>query len=379
MGEIMSIWRWAERFSNVPAEHRLTLGEGGTPLVRSRRIGPSVGLDHLYFKLESCNPTGSYKDRFAAAALSDMRWRGKTKVVATSSGNTGAALAAYSAAAGVPCVIAILETAPRDKLKQMLAYGARLVMIKGFGIDAAITAQVLTRIKDEGERPGANAAVQISAFRYSPAGMAGVQTIGYELAEQSRDLGAPLGHVFVPAGGGGLTLAVARGLAQSTKASAFDDVRYPISDRNHGSRVEVVQPEGNDTMAGPLRRGESRGCAVQCTSKVSGLQVPSLIDADEVIAACRANGGTGHTVSDAAVFEMQGRLAREEGVFSEPAGATAAAAVIEAVKRGEVRRDMAVVALVTGSGFKDAGSVDRMLSGVEVPMISAEELMARGL
>src|SRR5215213_4887230 len=103
----MSIWRWADWIEPVPAEARLTLGEGDTPLVRSRAIGPAAGLPSLYFKLETVNPSGSYKDRFAAAAVSHLRASGRRQVIATSSGNTGAALAAYCAAAGVPCEIAI--------------------------------------------------------------------------------------------------------------------------------------------------------------------------------------------------------------------------------------------------------------------------------
>ena len=92
------IWKWADRLGDVPEEsHRLTLGEGGTPLIRSRRIGPAIGLTKLFFKLESSNPTGSYKDRFAAAAISHLLARGKSRGLATSSGNTGAALAAACA------------------------------------------------------------------------------------------------------------------------------------------------------------------------------------------------------------------------------------------------------------------------------------------
>src|SRR5262245_15790004 len=105
---VVSLWRWADYLAAVPEVNRVTLGEGGTPLVRSRSIGPSIGLDQLYFKLESCNPTGSYKDRFAAVAVSDLAAQGKTRCLATSSGNTGAALAAYCAAAKIRCVIAIV-------------------------------------------------------------------------------------------------------------------------------------------------------------------------------------------------------------------------------------------------------------------------------
>ena len=146
------IWQWAESLVPVPDEHRLSLGEGGTPLVRSRSIGPKAGLPSLFFKLETTNPTGSYKDRFAAAAISHMRAEGRTECLATSSGNTGAALAAYCAAAGLRCRIAVVETAPAGKLRQMLAYGAEILRVRGFGLDPDVTRQTFTRCNNSAPR-----------------------------------------------------------------------------------------------------------------------------------------------------------------------------------------------------------------------------------
>jgi threonine synthase len=354
----MSIWRFADRFSSPPtppAASRLTLGEGDTPIVRSRRLGPASGARNLFFKLETGNPTGSYKDRFAAAAVSDMLARGQTRCVATSSGNTGSALAAYCAAAGIACEIAIVETAPPEKLKQMMAYGARIFKVRGFGIDPAITADTFSRVRERGSRPGA--ALQISAYSCSPIGMAGVQTIGYELDQQ---LDGAIDHVLVPAGGGGLSLAVARGF-EGEGATARP-------------RIECVQPEGNATIAGPLCAGADRARAVQCTTRISGLQVPTVMDGDAVIAACRRSGGTGHLVRDEEVWSMQARLAREEGIFCEPAGAVSVAAALAAIARREVSRDATVCCIVTGSGFKDAPSLDRMLATASCPTIELSEL-----
>ena len=95
----MSMWRWSQKFDALPESAQISLGEGNTPLVRSRKIGPEAGLKNLFFKLECCNPSGSYKDRFASSAISHMVANGQTRCIATSSGNTGASLAAYCAAA----------------------------------------------------------------------------------------------------------------------------------------------------------------------------------------------------------------------------------------------------------------------------------------
>lgn len=355
----MSIWRWADWLDPLPAPARVTLGEGNTPLVRSRRIGPSAGLDHLFFKLETSNPTASYKDRFAVTAVSHMKAAGQTRCVATSSGNTGSALAAYCAAAGIECVIAIVEAAPEGKLQQMLCYGAKLLRVRGFGTDPVTSAEVFRLIQQAGSQPGA--AMQISAYATSPLGMSGVKTLAYELAEQCEQLD----HVFCPAGGGGMVVAVARG---------FDDLARSGSTPIR-PRVECVQPEGNDTIATPLRQG-GRARTVTCTTKISGLQVPNVLDGDVTIEVCRASGGTGHAVSDEAIWEAQARLAREEGIFCEPAAATALAGALSAAKEGRIARDAVVVCFVTGSGFKDPPSVQRMLGGLSAPVVGIDELRA---
>jgi len=353
------IWKWADRLGNVPdASHRITLGEGGTPLIRSRRIGPDMGLTKLYFKLESCNPTGSYKDRFAAAAVSHLLARGTARCLATSSGNTGAALAAACAVAGIPLHLAIVEPAPDDKLRQMLAYGALLKRIRGFGLDPNTTAETFARLQLLGSHPGWS--LEVSAYSVSPHGMRGVETIAHELDEE---LNSRIDHVFLPSGGGGLCLALARGFDHCQASPA----------------IHCVQPEGNNTIAGPLREGHDHGRrADPCTTKISGLQVPNLLDANQVIAACRASGGNGHLVTDAAIYELQQRLAREEGIFSEPAGAVALAGALEALSRGEIDGEAVVVCPITGSGFKDAASINLLIGRNEVPLVDFDEF-ASGL
>jgi len=283
---------------------------------------------------------------------------GQTRCVATSSGNTGAALAAYCAAAGIGCVIAIVETAPDGKLQQMLPYAARLHRVRRSALDPAVTAGTMATVRRLGAQPGS--AVQVSAYAFSPAGMSGVKTVSYELAER---LGGKIGHVFCPAGGGGLALAVARGFADLVAAGEMAT----------SPRVQVVQPAGNDTIATPLHTGSSDGQEVTCTSHVSGLQVPNVIDAPHAIRECRATGGTGHTVSDDEVWAVQRRLALEEGVFCEPAAATALAGALKAARHGELDPDAVVVCLVTGSGFKDPPSVARLLDGCSAPLVSLAE------
>lgn len=353
-----SLWTYEPYLVPVEPASRVMLGEGHTPLVRSRCIGPELGLDNLYFKLENLNPTGSYKDRFAAAFIGIMRQKGQGLCIATSSGNTGAALAAYCAAAGIRCVLAIVDGAPLPKVRQMQLYGAETISVRGFGKDSKVTSDVFRELSHISKR--LDAPLPVSAYAFCTEGMQGVQTIMYELIDEIGPR-----HVFSPAGGGGLTLAMAYGAQLHGRGGGTG---MPPS-------VHCVQPEGNDTIASALRSGLEAGTAIpRSTTSVSGLQVPNLLDADEVVRQCRLLGGNGHVVSDTEVFDMQKRLAQQEGIFSEPAGAVALAGLARAAASGEVGRDEKIVCLVTGSGFKDMSSVERHFGLPEMPVLDMADL-----
>ncbi|MGX5819305.1 threonine synthase [Chitinophaga lutea] len=340
------IWTYHQLLPAVSAAHRITLGEGDTPLVPSRRIGPSLGLRRLYFKLEILNPTGSYKDRFAAAAVSQLIEKGAPASFATSSGNTGAALAAYCAAAGIPAFTVTVDGAPAGKIQQMQAYGAHVLSVRDFGKDAAVSREVMDKLAAMARTY--NAPVQISAYAYHPDGMAGVQTIAYEIAAAQDK---KQWHVFSPAGGGGLTLAVANGFI--AWENAHRGYRMP--------RVHCVQPAGNNTIAGPLRDGAEHAVEIPAvTTAISGLQVPNILDGDTAIQRCRQTGGTGFLVPDTLVYNCQQRLAMEEGIFCEPAGAVSLAGLMEALQDKAVDRDTPIVCLVTGHGFKDPAGMARI-------------------
>ncbi len=322
-----------------------TLGEGSTPLIRSKTIGPDQGQGHLYFKLETANPSGSYKDRFAAFAVADMLRTKSERCLATSSGNTGAALAAYAAAAGLPCHIVLVEGAPEGKLAQMQAHGARLVTVKGFGINKEISESIFGKLAMLAS--DYQTQIQVSAYTYSPVGMQGVQTIGFELAEDLPEAD----HVFVPAGGGGLALAICRGYQLWKHRQP--EFKLP--------KIHCVQPEGNNTIAGNLRAGLEHAQAVEnAFTRVSGLQVANVIDGNETLQACRLSGGNGYLVSDEHVFDAQRILAQCEGVFAEPAGAVALAGWRKSLKLGEMSADEKSVCIITGNGFKDPPSVAAM-------------------
>lgn len=340
------IWKYSHLLPSFNDDSKITLGEGNTPLVKSNRIGREVGLDRLYFKLEQTNPTGSYKDRFASFAIADLLQKKSQVCIATSSGNAGSALSAYAAAAGIRCFLAIVDGAPVGKLTQMRAYGAETLMVKGFGLDTQVTNEVMDGLQTLAK--GLGIPVHISAYHYSPLAMEGVQTMAFEIAEEIPDF---QGHLFPPVGGGGMTLAIIRGFKKWKETQS--DFQIP--------KVHCVQPAGNDTIATALRNGRDKAQPIQrCQSAISGLQVPNVIDGDRLIQECRSTGGTGYTVPDEEVYVCQEMLARMEGIYAEPAGAVALAGVMSAVRNREINRRDHVVCIVTGHGFKDPSSAEKI-------------------
>lgn len=333
--------RYARYLPAADIEAAMDLGQGNTPVVASRAIGPRAGIPQLYFKLESLNPTGSYKDRFAGLAIGAARAAGARQVVSTSSGNTGAALAAFAAAAGLRCALYVSENAPAGKLEQMLAYGADVYRVEKFTIDAVESARISTTLTAETQ--ARKLELFITAYAVSPGPMEGIKTIAYELDEALGEIG----DVFLPVGGGGLYVAVSRGFADLVENGG----------RTTSPRMHVVQPAGNDTVATPLRQGATEARAVSTSTRISGLGVGYVLDGTVAIAHARRTGGNGYVIDEDEIFAVQRRLAMEEGILVEPAGAVSVAGALAAAARGELGGERPVVCVLTGHGFKDPSAM----------------------
>lgn len=336
----------------------VSMGEGNTPLIESARIGPSMGLSRLFFKLENCNPSGSYKDRFVAAEMSCILASGARACLATSSGNTGSSLAAYSARTGLTCAIVVNESVPQGKLQQMQAHGARIFRVKDFIVSPEVTENVYRQLSRLSEAPHGLPLV-VSAYRYCPGGMTAVESIASELCQQC---GETIEHVFVPVGGGGLFTAICRGF-----------------ERQAGSRprIHAVQPQGCSTVVAAFERGDDHIRPVKGTTRISGLGVPFDIDASLALEHLRRCGGRGVAVSDEQVFEAQRTLFNLEGIYCEPAGATSLAGLFSMLAEGVVDRDKTMVCLVTGHGFKDPDSIKRATSKNMAVLVEDSQIYAK--
>ena len=333
----------------------VSLAEGDTPLLPSVRLGPEWGLKRLYFKCDHLSTTGSYKDRFITTCVSWMKRRGQTVCLATSSGNTGSSLAAYSARAGVRVLLFCNELTPSGKLAQMRAHGAAIFRVEGFGRNPEQTQQAIGRLQAlsvERDMP-----LIISAYKYSPEAMLGVRTLGYEILEQMPE---PPQAIFLPVGGAGMFVSVAEAM-QQMGASV---------------RCEPVQPHGTDTIITPLRNGEHHGRDVDTETDISGLNVPMNIDGDRALALCHRMGSRGYLVDEGYVREIQARLYHEEGLAVEPAGAVSVAGLAQAAEAGALDPEAPVVAVLTGQGFKDPESEAKVAESAPLSLVKPEEISA---
>ena len=336
-----------------------TLGEGNTPLIRSAAVGAQLSLRNLHFKLETSNPTGSFKDRFAAAEVTRMLRCNRKVCLATSSGNTGSSLAAYCARYGIGFYLFVNEQTPQEKLLQARAHGARIHRVLGFGIDGLETQRTFDLLQEIAAAGGFD--LLVSAYRYCPEGMDHLRLISREVVEQLRDTPD---HVFVPVGGGGLLTAVWRGFLALHETGVV--ARLP--------RIHAVQPAGNPTVfdAWKARRTEVR--PLLSTTQISGLSVPFDIDGSDALRAVYDSNGCALAPTDEEIWDAQRLLSQREGIYAEPAGATSLAGAIQGAHAGWLRPDETVVCLVTGHGFKDSDAVERMTDDGDVPLVAPEEL-----
>jgi len=329
------------------------MGEGGTPLVESRRLGPTLGI-RLLFKLESLNPTGSYKDRIASVGAALAAAAGRSGVIATSSGNAGAAIAAYAARAALGAVLVVPDRIPSAKLTQIRAYGAVVITVRRILDRPDGSAVMFDAVMRAAERSGW--LPMITAHRYAPAAMEGVKTIAFEIVETLHR--APE-RVYVPVGGGGLLAATWRGFAEARALGWANAV----------PRMVAVQPEGCSPL---VRAFDGRPASAEAVSTaISGLQVSVPPDADLALQALTDSRGRAIAVSDEAIYDAQRRLAREEAIFAEPAGAAPTAGLLADSASGENQAGETVVCLITGTGFKDPAPLE---SGEPHSALDVDEL-----
>src|SRR5690349_9433623 len=334
-----SMWRYAEV---LPDDPPVTLGEGMTPLVHAARLGTSMGLQRLYVKDEGLNPTGSFKARGIAAAVTRAKQLGAKTLAAPTAGNAGGALAAYAAAAGIPAVIVMPADTPAANVMECQAFGAKVVKLNGLISDCG------KYVAEHKDREGW---YDVSTLK-EPYRVEGKKTMGYELWEQ---FGGKLPNViFYPTGGG-------VGLIGMCKA--FDELQEMGRIGSERPRMVAVQAEG---CAPIVKAWEAHQSTAQffpnATTIASGLRVPGPLGDQLILRMLRESNGTAIAVTDKEMLHAGRELAKLEGIFAAPEGAATVVGARILAAAGWIKPHETVVLFNTGTGYKYSEAWERALS-----------------
>lgn len=323
------VWRYR---ALLPVDHsrRVSLSEGGTPLIRCERLAKWVGVRELYLKFEGANPSGSFKDRGMTVAVTKALELGAHGVICASTGNTAASLSAYAARAGVKAVTAIPERAiALGKLFQAIAHGAIVVKVRG-NFDAA-----LQMVMAAADRLNLYLLNSLNAWR-----LEGQKTLGYELAEE---LGG--GYVVsVPVGNCGNIAAIWKGFSELRDLGLIDEP----------PRMIGVQAEGASPFADLVKKGGDVLRPVEKPETIAtAIRIGKPVNWKKALKAVRESEGDVETVSDQEILEAQASVARLEGLGVEPASAASVAGIRKMVEDGRLDKSERVVCVCTGHLLKD--------------------------
>jgi threonine synthase len=328
------LWRYRELLPVLEEANIVSLGEGGTPLLPVRRLGARLGLGHLYLKEEGYNPTGTFKARGLAMAVSKAKELGVRKLAIPTAGNAGSAMAAYAAAAGLEAYVFAPDDTPPMILQECLILGAHTYVITGLINDAG-------RIVQEGK--AAHGWFDMSTLK-EPYRLEGKKTMGIELAQ---DFGWHLPDVIIyPTGGGTGLIGMWKAFAELRALGWIDDQR---------PRMVVVQAEGCAPIVKAVEEGTTEAPLwPNAHTMAAGLRVPKAFADFLILQAVRDSEGTAVAVSDEAMVQAQRLLATDEGIFACPEGAATVAALQVLRQRGWIQAHERVVLFNTGSGLKYA-------------------------
>lgn len=307
----------------------VSLGEGSTPLVRSQRIGDSIGCSDLYFKLEGCNPTGSFKDRGMVMAIAKALEKGKKRVICASTGNTSASAAAYGARYGLETLVLVpAGEIALGKLAQAMAYGARILAVNGSFDDALSIVRDIVAVMD----------IEL-VNSVNPYRIEGQKTGAFEIVDR---LGESPEYLFIPVGNAGNISAYWKGFIEYQSNGFANKTPHMMGFQAAGAAPivlgePVLKPE---TIATAIRIGNPASWDKAINARDESDGIIDMVEDDEIIAAYL-------------------RLAREEGIFCEPASSASVAGLIKVFEQGIDLSDKTVVCVLTGNGLKDPGTAEK--------------------
>ncbi|MEM3008293.1 MAG: threonine synthase [Candidatus Nitrosotenuis sp.] len=340
-------WRYLELLPIESKSNIVSIHAGMTPLIKAEKLGKELGLDNLYIKNDSVNPTFSFKDRPAGVAVSKAKEFGLSAVGCASTGNLASATAAHAAKGGFPCYVFAPSDIEHAKIAQALAYGSKFIAVDGTYDDAnRIAAQI-------GDSKGIGI-VNINMRSYY---VEGSKTLAYEVAEQ-LDWQVP-DQLVVPVGSGAMLNAICKGFEELQSVSLLNDVSAmhvhaaqpvgcaPIVDAFKNNATEVTPVENPDTIAKSLAIGDPG-------------------DGRYVLKRLKQYNGYAEESSNKEILDAILLLAKTEGIFTEPAGGVSVAVLKKMVEDGKIDKNDTTICYVTGNGLKATESLMEVLSKPQV-------------
>jgi threonine synthase len=332
-GRDANMWRYRELLPLFDGEEPVTLGEGFTPLFHTRALGSTLGLDRLYIKDESLNPTNSFKARGQSAAITRAKYLGAKTIALPTAGNAGNAASAYAAAAGLACEVFIPKDAKRPFVDECRLYGANVTLVDGLITDAGRICA---------EKGGPLGWYDVSTLK-EPYRIEGKKTMAYELAEQMNWEWPD--WIVYPTGGG-------TGMVGMWKA--FDEIeRIGWVPKGKRPRMVSVQAENCAPIVRAFEQGTEKAQPWENASTLAdGLRVPRAIGDFLILRAVRESGGTAVAVADRSMVEGMLTIGKYAGISAAPEGGAALAAIRRLVENGSIKPHESVVLFNTGGALK---------------------------
>lgn len=355
-GEAQGVWRYRDFLPVSAGAEPVSLGEGGTSLLRPGRLGTSGGL---FLKNETTNPTASFKDRPVAVAATVAGELGLSGLVCASTGNTGVAVAAYAARAGLPAACVVPEATPKAKLRQIEAVGATIVRVRGDYSDAYALALAAAE-----EHGWAN----LTSTYINPYMLEGDKTVAYEIFEELG--GRAPDWVLVPVGAGPLLSAIHKG---------FEELGV-IGEA--GPRMVAVQAAGCAPIARAFEAGADEVSPWDRPVETASSSIADALrgypeDGTRTLSVIRASGGRAIAVSEKETRAAMVDLARSEGLFVEPGAAAAVAAYRRLLEENFIGGEEVKVLVLTGHGLKDTEALAGT-QGTASPVVEPGDVGALG-
>jgi threonine synthase len=334
-----SLWRYREVLPLPENLEPVSLGEGGTPLLRATGFGEKIGMRCLWIKDESLNPTQSFKARGMSVAVSMAKYLGAKKLAVPSAGNAGGALAAYAARAGLEAHVFMPRDTPRANIIECREVGAHVTLIDGLITDCG--AEIARRKEAEGW-------FDMSTLK-EPYRLEGKKTLGYELAEQCR---WQLPDAIIYPTGGGTGLIGMWKAFEEMEALGWIGAKRP--------RMFSVQATGCAPIVRAFEAGETSAAEFpDAHTSASGLRVPKAVGDFLMLNILRESNGGAIAIDDEKMISVTREVGASEGVFVAPEGAACFAAVKSLLRSGKIDADERVVIFNTGSGIKYLECYDR--------------------